>query len=109
MKSTTDDDKLFARCPVEFRVIAEHLRTLKYEDRPNYKLIYDQVSRTSSASERVAAQFAKGIRRVGTSFFEPWDWENEKNYLEAEQTAISISDRSSKEKKPISRRSLALH
>lgn len=42
-KSNIGDDKLFLRCPVEFRAIADHLRTLKYEDRPNYKLIYDQV------------------------------------------------------------------
>jgi serine/threonine protein kinase len=43
MKETISDEELFNRCPSEFTNIAEHLRTLKYPDRPNYKLFYDCV------------------------------------------------------------------
>ncbi|KAH7728291.1 Protein kinase domain containing protein [Aphelenchoides avenae] len=48
----------------------------------------------------------KGIQRVGTSFFDPWDWEHEDDYLEANQTALSISERSTSNKKPVTRQEL---
>uniref|UniRef100_A0A1I8AII9 non-specific serine/threonine protein kinase n=1 Tax=Steinernema glaseri TaxID=37863 RepID=A0A1I8AII9_9BILA len=77
MKDSITDDRLFQRCPAEFRAIADHLRPLAYDHRPNYKLIYDQ--------------FMKGINRIKATFSDPFDWEDEKDLTEFMGTALSFS------------------
>ncbi|KAK0417642.1 hypothetical protein QR680_013122 [Steinernema hermaphroditum] len=79
MKEGITDDTLFQLCPPEFGAIADHLRTLGYEDRPDYRLVYDQ--------------FMKGIKRIKASFRDPFDWEDDKDIAEFMGTAISISEK----------------
>ncbi|TKR68361.1 hypothetical protein L596_024352 [Steinernema carpocapsae] len=78
MKEGITDDKLFERCPGEFKVIAAHLRGLQYDDRPNYKFVYDQ--------------FAKGVKRIKACFSDPYDWEDERDLRDFQGTALSLSE-----------------
>uniref|UniRef100_A0A1I8EJ75 Protein kinase domain-containing protein n=1 Tax=Wuchereria bancrofti TaxID=6293 RepID=A0A1I8EJ75_WUCBA len=56
-KETISDAKLFKDCPEEWIEIMRHIRSLNYESRPNYKLIYDQLQKTL------------------VSYSDPWDWD----------------------------------
>ena len=78
LKESISDDKLFQRCPAEFLPINNHLKSLKYDSRPDYKLIYDF--------------FMKGVKRLKTNFSAAYDWEDEKDLLEPLKTALSFSD-----------------
>uniref|UniRef100_A0A915PIY7 non-specific serine/threonine protein kinase n=1 Tax=Setaria digitata TaxID=48799 RepID=A0A915PIY7_9BILA len=77
MKESIAADKLFKKTPTEFTPIYDHLMTLEYKDRPDYKFIYDQ--------------FMKGIRRLGTHFSDAYDWEDEKDIQEAKQLQTALS------------------
>ncbi|KAI6220380.1 Tau-tubulin kinase 1 [Aphelenchoides fujianensis] len=73
----TGDEKLFEKCPAEFTDMAKHLRSLKYEDRPDYRLLYEQLM--------------GGVRRLGTSFRRPYDWEDDDEVAAAVETALEHS------------------
>lgn len=60
-KETISDAKLFNNCPEEWIKIMEHVRSLNYESRPNYKLIYDHLQET--------------LIRFQVSYSDPWDWD----------------------------------
>ncbi|VDK85465.1 unnamed protein product [Litomosoides sigmodontis] len=60
-KETISDAKLFSNCPEEWMKIMEHVRSLRYESRPNYKLIYDYLQET--------------LVRFQVSYSDPWDWD----------------------------------
>ncbi|VDO07278.1 unnamed protein product [Brugia timori] len=77
MKEGITTDKLFKKTPTEFTPIYDHLMTLQYKDRPDYKFIYDQ--------------FMKGIRRLGTHFMDAYDWEDDKDIREAMQLQTALS------------------
>uniref|UniRef100_A0AAF5PUB1 non-specific serine/threonine protein kinase n=1 Tax=Wuchereria bancrofti TaxID=6293 RepID=A0AAF5PUB1_WUCBA len=77
MKEGITTDKLFKKTPTEFTPIYDHLMTLQYKDRPDYKFIYDQ--------------FMKGIRRLGTHFVDAYDWEDDKDIREAMQLQTALS------------------
>ncbi|KAM3717244.1 Serine/arginine-rich splicing factor [Dirofilaria immitis] len=79
MKEDITTDKLFKKTPIEFAPIYNHLMTLKYKDRPDYKFIYDQ--------------FMKGIRRLETHFLDAYDWEDDKDIQEAKQLQTALSYR----------------
>uniref|UniRef100_A0A914ZWN5 non-specific serine/threonine protein kinase n=1 Tax=Parascaris univalens TaxID=6257 RepID=A0A914ZWN5_PARUN len=87
MKENIDDDSLFRKCPVEFRTISDHLRTLQYKDRPDYKLMYDQLM--------------KGVRRLKVHFVDSYDWEDDKDMddMFRIQTALSIQEEDKKDDK----------
>ncbi|KAI6189694.1 Protein kinase domain-containing protein [Aphelenchoides bicaudatus] len=78
MKETVSDEKLFENCPVEFGKISQHLRKLKYEDRPDYKYVYDCLM--------------EGVRRLKTNFSKPYDWEDAKELEKSADTALSITE-----------------
>ncbi|KAI6226327.1 Protein kinase domain-containing protein [Aphelenchoides fujianensis] len=59
------------------RQMAKHLRSLKYEDRPDYRLLYEQLM--------------GGVRRLGTSFRRPYDWEDDDEVAAAVETALEHS------------------
>ncbi|KAI6227661.1 Protein kinase domain-containing protein [Aphelenchoides fujianensis] len=58
-------------------MMAKHLRSLKYEDRPDYRLLYEQLM--------------GGVRRLGTSFRRPYDWEDDDEVAAAVETALEHS------------------
>lgn len=60
-KEMISDAKLFNDCPEEWIKIMEHVRSLRYESRPNYKLIYDYLQET--------------LIRFQVSYSDPWDWD----------------------------------
>ncbi|VBB34963.1 unnamed protein product [Acanthocheilonema viteae] len=60
-KETISDAKLFNGCPEEWIKIMEHIRSLRYNSRPNYKLIYDYLQET--------------LVRFQISYSDPWDWD----------------------------------
>ncbi|KHN77751.1 Tau-tubulin kinase 1 [Toxocara canis] len=80
-------DSLLKKCPAEFKPISDHLKTLKYEDRPDYLLIYDELM--------------KGVRRLQAHFVDAYDWEDDKDVEEAHhvQTALSIREEDKKHDK----------
>ncbi|VDN03403.1 unnamed protein product, partial [Thelazia callipaeda] len=77
MKESITTDKLFKMAPTEFAPIYNHLKSLEYKDRPNYKFIYDQ--------------FMKGIRRLKVFFRDAYDWEDDKDIQEARHLETSLS------------------
>uniref|UniRef100_A0A7E4VGW5 Protein kinase domain-containing protein n=1 Tax=Panagrellus redivivus TaxID=6233 RepID=A0A7E4VGW5_PANRE len=89
LKESISDDKLFQKCPAEFRAVSDHLKTLKYDSRPDYKHIYDCLM--------------KGIKRLKTDFSSAYDWEDEKDLNEPVHTAVEISECDRKDKKPLSK------
>lgn len=93
LKESISDDKLFSRCPVEFRPISDHLKTLKYDSRPDYKLVYDA--------------FMKGVKRLKTDFCAPYDWEEDKDLQEDIHTALEFSDKENK--KPLTSKFIPFH
>uniref|UniRef100_A0A0R3RQR7 Protein kinase domain-containing protein n=1 Tax=Elaeophora elaphi TaxID=1147741 RepID=A0A0R3RQR7_9BILA len=60
-KETISDANLFDNCPEEWIKIMEHVRSLGYQSRPNYKLIYDYLQET--------------LVRFQISYSDPWDWD----------------------------------
>uniref|UniRef100_A0A0N4Z0A8 non-specific serine/threonine protein kinase n=1 Tax=Parastrongyloides trichosuri TaxID=131310 RepID=A0A0N4Z0A8_PARTI len=64
MKQSTTDEELFKNCPQEYFVIANHLRTLTYYDRPKYCEIYKQLNNAL-------------IRLGNVTFLDPMDWEDD--------------------------------
>uniref|UniRef100_A0A914P5K0 Uncharacterized protein n=1 Tax=Panagrolaimus davidi TaxID=227884 RepID=A0A914P5K0_9BILA len=86
LKGSFTDDEYSKRLPAEFRLITQHLKTLKYDTRPNYKEIYDALM--------------KGVKRLKIDFSSAYDWEDEKDLLELITTALSFSD-SKMSKKPL--------
>ncbi|KAI6226513.1 Protein kinase domain-containing protein [Aphelenchoides fujianensis] len=77
LNEATGDEKLFEKCPAEFKDMAKHLRSLKYEDRPDYRLLYEQLM--------------GGVRRLGTSFRRAYDWEDDDEVAAAVETALEHS------------------
>uniref|UniRef100_A0AC35U0N3 Uncharacterized protein n=1 Tax=Rhabditophanes sp. KR3021 TaxID=114890 RepID=A0AC35U0N3_9BILA len=57
----------------EYLIIVQHLKTLAYEARPNYTLIYDQ--------------FNAALKRLNTSFLGPMHWEDDAE-IEEELTRL---------------------
>ncbi|CAD5218698.1 unnamed protein product [Bursaphelenchus okinawaensis] len=76
IKQSTTCDKLFDKCPQEFNKITDHLKELKYENRPNYRLIYDC--------------FIESMKRMKVTFSMPYDWEEKVDT--ADFSALSISE-----------------
>uniref|UniRef100_A0A1I7RQ63 non-specific serine/threonine protein kinase n=1 Tax=Bursaphelenchus xylophilus TaxID=6326 RepID=A0A1I7RQ63_BURXY len=62
MKQEITDEKLLEHCPSEWLDIFTHIRNLTYEDRPNYRLIYDKLLAT--------------MTRLKTTFTDLYDWES---------------------------------
>ncbi|CAD5227644.1 unnamed protein product [Bursaphelenchus okinawaensis] len=62
MKTSTDVDTLLADSPKEYKKIFDHLNETKYEQRPDYAMIYKT--------------FAQVITDKGFKFEEPYDWES---------------------------------
>ncbi|CAJ0603140.1 unnamed protein product [Cylicocyclus nassatus] len=91
IKEACSENDLLRRCPEEFRKIYRYLKTLKYEDRPDYYGLF---------SECMA-----GLKRVRGSFLDRYEWETEiKDDME---TALSISDEDRKTHKPVGRNRIA--
>uniref|UniRef100_A0AC35FSC4 Protein kinase domain-containing protein n=1 Tax=Panagrolaimus sp. PS1159 TaxID=55785 RepID=A0AC35FSC4_9BILA len=91
LKGSFTDDEYSKRLPAEFRLITQHLKTLQYDTRPNYKEIYDALM--------------KGVKRLKTDFSSAYDWEDEKDLLEPITTALSFSD-PKMSKKPLTKEQL---
>uniref|UniRef100_A0A1I7RRI1 Protein kinase domain-containing protein n=1 Tax=Bursaphelenchus xylophilus TaxID=6326 RepID=A0A1I7RRI1_BURXY len=66
MKSSTDPEKLLADSPREFIKIFEHLNETKYDQRPDYLMIYKV--------------FTSLLQKKGIKFGDPYDWENLPGY-----------------------------
>uniref|UniRef100_A0A915PL65 Protein kinase domain-containing protein n=1 Tax=Setaria digitata TaxID=48799 RepID=A0A915PL65_9BILA len=84
-KETITDAKLFSNCPEEWIKIMEHVRSLHYESRPNYKLIYDCLRET--------------LIRFQVSYSDPWDWDlvgNDVIIEEGSKEEVSSSESKSK-------------
>ncbi|EYC23359.1 hypothetical protein Y032_0015g2606 [Ancylostoma ceylanicum] len=78
-------------CPQEFFRIYDYLKTLKYEDRPDYYGLYSEC--------------AVGLKRVHGSFLDQYEWEGDPQDDVA--TALSISEHDRRPHRPISRSRLA--
>ncbi|KHN76559.1 putative serine/threonine-protein kinase [Toxocara canis] len=61
LKAKTSDENLLKGCPEEWMPIMKHVRSLKFESRPNYKLIFDHLR--------------SSLVRLDTSYSDPWDWD----------------------------------
>uniref|UniRef100_A0A915EF35 non-specific serine/threonine protein kinase n=1 Tax=Ditylenchus dipsaci TaxID=166011 RepID=A0A915EF35_9BILA len=61
MKTEMQDNVLMANCPPEWIKMMDHIRQLKYPDRPDYRLLYDLL--------------ILSMTRMKVSFADPYDWE----------------------------------
>lgn len=61
LKTKTTDEDLLKGCPEEWLPIMKHIRSLKFETRPNYKLIFDHLRSL--------------LIRLDISYSDPWDWD----------------------------------
>ncbi|KAE9416525.1 hypothetical protein Angca_008946, partial [Angiostrongylus cantonensis] len=89
-KEKCSPEDLLETCPTEFFKIRQYLKTLKYEDRPDYHGLFSEC--------------AAGLKRVNGSFLDPYEWERPD---EDACTALSISE-SCKNGKPLSKAKLAI-
>lgn len=48
-------------CPKEWVFLMQHVRQLHYEDRPDYKYLYEIL--------------IQSMKRLGVTFADPYDWE----------------------------------
>ncbi|CAD5210934.1 unnamed protein product [Bursaphelenchus okinawaensis] len=72
IKNELPDEKLLENCPPEWTDILAHIRGLTYEDRPNYRLIYDKLIAT--------------MTRLKTTFSDLYDWEIIQNQAKSKET-----------------------
>ncbi|WKX96332.1 hypothetical protein Q1695_012633 [Nippostrongylus brasiliensis] len=88
IKESETDENVFRDCPEEFIAIAKYLRTLTYQDRPDYHKIYNL--------------FIGAMKREKYSFTEKYEWEEDvpaqATHLD---TAIDYSSRELMSKKPL--------
>lgn len=61
IKNDTSDEQLMKDCPIEWIKLMQHIRSLKYETRPNYRLLYDILIET--------------LARLKVALLDPYDWE----------------------------------
>uniref|UniRef100_A0A915BVX6 FACT complex subunit n=1 Tax=Parascaris univalens TaxID=6257 RepID=A0A915BVX6_PARUN len=61
LKAKTTDEDLLKGCPEEWLPIMKHIRSLKFETRPNYKFIFDHLRSL--------------LIRLDISYSDPWDWD----------------------------------
>ncbi|VDN38142.1 unnamed protein product [Gongylonema pulchrum] len=88
LKEKANDKELFDNCPQEWLKIMEHIRSLKFESRPDYKLVYKCLQET--------------LVRFQASYSDPWDWDLVGNNViveEEEEESDSSSSSSKKIKK----------
>uniref|UniRef100_A0A7E4ZR40 non-specific serine/threonine protein kinase n=1 Tax=Panagrellus redivivus TaxID=6233 RepID=A0A7E4ZR40_PANRE len=85
-KNATTDEQLLAKAPPEYLVILKHIRSLGYKQRPDYKLIYDQLRAT--------------MDRLKVTFFDPYDWErvNKSNRTQSMSLANSYDEKNNSQK-----------
>ncbi|CAJ0575316.1 unnamed protein product, partial [Mesorhabditis spiculigera] len=86
-KSSLTDDEVFKECPPEFTQFAKQLRTLRYEDIPDYHAFYQIL--------------VAGMNRVGTHFTDRYDWEPESQGSNQLETCIETSSREKETHKPL--------
>lgn len=60
-KDTISDEVLFKDCPHEWIKILQHVRSLNFEARPDYKFVFNCLQET--------------LIRLKASYSDPWDWE----------------------------------
>ncbi|KAE9416524.1 hypothetical protein Angca_008945, partial [Angiostrongylus cantonensis] len=92
-KENCSQGNLLQGCPNEFGKIHDYLKTLKYEDRPDYYGLFSEC--------------AAGLKRVRGSFLDPYEWDGPREEI---NTALSISEnshRDPKKRKPLTRRQLS--
>ncbi|MFH4979182.1 hypothetical protein AB6A40_005891 [Gnathostoma spinigerum] len=60
-KLETSDEVLLEGCPKEWGDIMKHIRSLKYQSRPDYSLIFER--------------FRDTLLRLDVTYSDPWDWD----------------------------------
>ncbi|TKR86998.1 hypothetical protein L596_011482 [Steinernema carpocapsae] len=84
-KKDTGDVTLLEKCPKEWLDVMKHIRSLTYEARPNYRLIYDA--------------FLATLTRMKVSFDDPYDWETAEDVQQAKRSVSKSVSTSVKKKK----------
>ncbi|XGW13057.1 hypothetical protein V3C99_013585 [Haemonchus contortus] len=87
VKERESDENVFKDCPPEFVHIAKYLRTLAYQDRPDYYKIY--------------SWFIGAMKRENYSFSEKYEWEEDAPQKSNLETAIDYSVREKSTKKAL--------
>ncbi|KAE9416459.1 hypothetical protein Angca_009884 [Angiostrongylus cantonensis] len=87
IKENEPDENVFKECPSEFISIANYLRTLNYQDRPDYYKLYNW--------------FMDVMKREKYSFSDQYEWEEECTTTSKLDTAIDYSVREKSTKKSL--------
>ncbi|CAJ0608192.1 unnamed protein product [Cylicocyclus nassatus] len=87
MKEKETDENVFKECPEEFVAMAKYLRTLGYQDRPDYYKIYNW--------------FIGAMKREKYSFSEKYEWEDDSLFTAKINTALDYSNREKSTKKAL--------
>ncbi|KAH7729809.1 CK1/TTBKL protein kinase [Aphelenchoides avenae] len=75
MKREVRDEVLTAYCPPEWTMILKHVRKLEFDERPDYRHVYDLL--------------LKAMTRLKVSFTEPYEWENAKRLSNGSASSTS--------------------
>ncbi|RCN27032.1 hypothetical protein ANCCAN_27235 [Ancylostoma caninum] len=95
IKEAETDENVFKECPEEFVAVAKYLRTLNYQDRPDYFKIYTWVR---SALEEV---FMGAMKREKYTFSDKYEWEDDSMFTAKLNTALDYSNREKSSKKSL--------
>ncbi|KHJ98998.1 hypothetical protein OESDEN_01013 [Oesophagostomum dentatum] len=87
MKERETDENVFRECPEEFVAMAKYLRTLNYQDRPDYYKIYKW--------------FIGAMKRENYTFSEKYEWEDDSMFTAKLNTALDYSVREKSTKKSL--------
>ncbi|WKY13276.1 hypothetical protein Q1695_004244 [Nippostrongylus brasiliensis] len=79
LKKATDIEVVLENCPVQFIKFAEHLGTLDYYTRPNYKLLYELLIEVMKAGK--------------FEYSDPYDWETRHKSVESKESCETVKAR----------------
>ncbi|EYC00567.1 hypothetical protein Y032_0114g419 [Ancylostoma ceylanicum] len=87
IKEAETDENVFKECPEEFVAVAKYLRTLNYQDRPDYFKIY--------------TWFMGAMKREKYTFSDKYEWEDDSIFTAKLNTALDYSNREKSSKKAL--------
>ncbi|KIH58236.1 hypothetical protein ANCDUO_11560 [Ancylostoma duodenale] len=95
IKEAETDENVFKECPEEFVAVAKYLRTLNYQDRPDYFKIYQW--------------FMGAMKREKYTFSDKYEWEDDSIFTAKLNTALDYSNREKSSKKPLEGKVVCQH
>ncbi|VDM37360.1 unnamed protein product [Toxocara canis] len=91
LKAKTSDENLLKGCPEEWMPIMKHVRSLKFESRPNYKLIFDHL-RSSLGKDVVVESLPSDTGSAKERSEDSRSESKKSRHIDKEESSSSSSD-----------------